>query len=198
MRTLESSSLPTASSFSQLKQYFIYSYAQFWFWGQDLAHHKQQTFIAYGFKRFPPPSDTGGKSMYLLSLSHGRFLCLWAYGLLIGECGKRAVFLRRGSFKLQITEEVILNLPDEYMTFESLRLNLVKGDSASVRLWWQYQSELISTILNYESWIFSQMGPAYRPTCLKRWRHKKFELNTVVPTLMGLKALGRTAASQNS
>lgn len=178
--------------FSQLRRYLTYSYAQFWFWGQDLAHHKHQTFTAYGFKRYPPPAGVGGKSMYLLSLPREQFLCLWAYGLLIGERGKQAVFVRRGSFKLQITKEPFFDLPGEHLTLESLHLSPVKYNAAAVRLWWRYQPELIAAVLGYETWIFSQMSSDYRQLCLKRWRHNKLELTTVVPTLMSLRTLGRS------
>jgi hypothetical protein len=178
--------------FSLLKHYLNYSYAQFWFWGQDLEHHKQKTFMTYGFRRFPPPSWAGGRSMYLLPLAEGRFLCLWAYGLLIGEVGQRAIFFRRGSLKLQITEHIMTEIPSGHVTFESLQLVPGKNSSAAIQIWWRYQSMLVDAILAYECWIRDRMGSSYRKRCLKRWKHKDFDLDRLIPTLLELGSLARS------
>jgi hypothetical protein len=169
--------------YGRLKQYLIYSHAQFWFWGQDLEHHKAKTFLAYGFEQFPPPPGVTGRSMYLLRLSETRFLCLWAYGFLIGEVGKRGLFVRRGSFRLEITREIFSKFPTEHLTSENLLLSRAKGDLRLARLWHDYRSSLISTVFHYEKWIQEKMGLKYRQHCLDRWRNKDFKLENAFPIL---------------
>ncbi len=177
---------------ARLRQYLIYSHAQFWFWGQDLEHHKAETFLAYGFERFPPPPGGIGRSMYLLRLSQDRFLCLWAYGLLIADVGKRGLFVRRGSFRIEITREIFSEFPSSHLTYEGLTLSRAKGDFGATRLWQEYRSSLMSTILHYEKWIENKLGSHYRQQCLSRWRNKAFQLDTAFPLLLELRDLGKT------
>jgi hypothetical protein len=124
--------------------------------------------------------------MYLLKLSSNRFICLWAFGILIGEVGKRAAFLRRGSFKVMITRDIMPEHPSTHLTLENLKLSPLKGDQGAIQIWSEYRVYLFSTIIGYERWIENQMGSHYRQECANRWRYLHFDSKSIIPTLTEL------------
>jgi hypothetical protein len=172
---------------SRLRHYLEYTYAQFWIWGQDLQHQKKNTFLAYGFKRFPPPEPIGGKSMYVLTLGESRFLCLWAFGILIGAPNEPAFFIRRGSLRPKITYRISA-APLRYIALEELDAVRMEAKPELLARWEKHRKVLIGFLIRYEAWIETKLGQTYRVECLKRCKARSFPQESLIPTLIELNA----------
>lgn len=146
---------------------------QWWNWGLDIQENRRKLFSDYGFERFPPPKDVGGKSMYCRDLGDGRFLCLWSWGLLLGQTGKESQgqqswYLEKGRLKPRVAARKWESIPTAYMTREELKLSRAASsvDAASAML------VISSEIERHEGFVRQALGEDYLPyreRCRRRW-----------------------------
>jgi len=130
-------------------------------WGQDTKRAEGNLFLQYGFARERPPAGVeGGFSAYCLHLDDQRSLALWGFGLFYLDTQIGGMFLRRRSFapKLASTPSLPTNvwrLAD--MPATTLPTTVLEGHKTCMLL-----SAALLWISNYEKWVKSTLGEAYR------------------------------------
>jgi hypothetical protein len=144
----------------------------FWAWGQDLQHKKRKTFLAYGFKRNPPPKQIGGKSMYMFHDSEIGFVCLWAFGIMAESRDGRCYFFKRGRIRPWVLSP-FQSPPFDYVSLEQLKSRQVRANyTYQVDLIREALSSILPFIVRYEAWIESQFGSEYRTRYLIQYQKK--------------------------
>ena len=151
---------------------------QIWCWGQDILSSKGNLLVRHGFQRTEKPAGTNFASLYRLDLSPQSRVILRGFGVFFGDNRWGGVFLRRFSFKPQLTPSSDFSRP-AWSTEELPPLISPPADRA---LDCQHLLlELINWIYQYECWVVEQVGLDYRAETLLTWSEKN---DTVPPEQM--------------
>ncbi|MBX3452804.1 MAG: hypothetical protein KF777_24925 [Planctomycetaceae bacterium] len=140
---------------------------QFWCWGQDVCRAPANRRVEYGFCRLPPPEGVKASSCYQLRRPEYS-VALWGFALVFVVPRRGSLFLRR--FKMGPCLSSADNLPEEVWALEQIPPHQVPSDEDE----WQATLELFERasawIANFEDWILTRHGAAYRNDVAYAWK----------------------------
>ncbi len=120
--------------------------------------------VEYGFAKYSPPAGLRVPSRYELSMPGDFRLALWGFGLYIGDAGQDGLWLGR----LKLTPRLMAS---PGAIWEPGALPDVSASSTRGE-WERVHVLLIPALLwiaEYERWVISTYGAAYRQECLDAW-----------------------------
>lgn len=137
---------------------------QFWLWGRDIRRPEGNLLLDYGFAKHPPPPGVRVPSRYELSLPGHRRLTLWGFGLALSDEAEDGLFLGR----MKLTPRLTPRLGDiwEPAALPALGKPTTPAHWARVRT---LMEPALGWIADYECWVESNHGTAYRQECLDAW-----------------------------
>ena len=139
---------------------------QLWCWGRDVEHPDGNLLMAFGFERHRGLIIDDPPTCYRLDQDQ-LHVSLWGFGMFFGRRDLGGLFLDRFDFcpKWAPVESLSLAIhwPDELPVFARPR-----GRPQWQRARKLWKSSLL-WIADYETWMRSIVGLAYRRECVKTW-----------------------------
>lgn len=139
---------------------------QVWCWGRDVEYPDGNLLMDFGFERHRDRSTEDRSTCYRLDQDQ-LHVCLWGFGMFFGRRDLGGLYLDRFDFYPTWAPIESLSLaihwPDELPAFARPR-----GISQWRRARELWKSSLL-WIANYETWIRSNVGLAYRRECVETW-----------------------------
>ena len=139
---------------------------QVWCWGRDIEHSDGNLLIDFGFERHRDRGILDRSTCYRLDCDR-LHVSLWGFGMFFGNRKFGGLYLDRFDFCPRWAPVESLSLaihwPEELPAFARPQGSLQ----------WQYAHRLWKSsllwIANYESWVRSTVGLAYRRECVGMW-----------------------------
>ncbi|MGQ9889801.1 MAG: hypothetical protein ACUVSX_15145 [Aggregatilineales bacterium] len=143
---------------------------QMWCWGCDVRRSAGNLLLAYGAQKRPAP-EPRLHSAYSFHLGAGAALNLWGWGIWTARQGCGSVFVDRARFQVRYTAQAELlpqawrkcDLPPTQTTVTADELSAVGALLFDMCQW----------IGKYESWLTTQIEPAYREWAIAAWPERK-------------------------
>ena len=139
---------------------------QVWCWGRDVQHPDGNLLVGFGFERHRDRCTDDPSTCYRLDRDQ-LHVCLWDFGMFFGLRELGGLYLDRFDFCPEWAPVEALSLaihwPDELPVFAR-----PQGKSQWQRARQLWKSTLL-WIANYESWVRSTLGLAYRRECVEMW-----------------------------
>ena len=140
---------------------------QMWCWGCDIRH-PDNLLLQYGFQRLRPPEGIRSSSVYLFSPTSDSQVALWGFGLFYGkqQCG--GLYLKRSGFDPRFTRTMQL-AGNEWESEPETETALSEVQTHEL---WHLIEATQHWIADYEQWVESTYGIAYRQQCVDCWHRK--------------------------
>ncbi len=139
---------------------------QVWCWGRDVEYPDGNLLMRFGFQRHRDRSTDDRSTCYRLD-REDLHVALWGFGMFFGSRDFGGIYLNRFDFCPQWAPVESLSLaihwPDELPVFARPR-----GKSQWQRARKLWKSSLL-WMANYETWVHSTVGLAYRRECVDMW-----------------------------
>ncbi len=139
---------------------------QVWCWGRDVEHPDGNLLVDFGFERHRERCTDDPSTCYRLDQDQ-LHVSLWGFGMFFGLRELGGLYLDRFDFCPEWAPVEALSLaihwPDELPVFAR-----PQGKSQWQRARQLWKSTLL-WIANYESWVRSTVGLAYRRECVANW-----------------------------
>ena len=148
---------------------------QLFCWGKDIEYPGGNLLMNYGLERTPAPAKSTAASLYRIAPSPTSRIVLRGFGLFIGDDRWGGVFIRRGTFRPQLTRFADLSRP-AWLAEDLPRLRKLKtADHDNVQ---RLLVALTCWIRDYEFWIVANLGLTYRRRSLSPWKKLR---NHIIP-----------------
>ena len=139
---------------------------QVWCWGRDVDHPDGNLLMRFGFERHRDNTTDARSTCYRLDQDQ-LHVSLWGFGMFFGRRDLGGLYLDRFDFcpKWAPIESLslVIHWPDELPLFAR----------PQGRPQWERARELWKSslfwIANYEAWVRSTAGLAYRRKCVQSW-----------------------------
>jgi hypothetical protein len=135
-------------------------------WGQDTKRPEGNLFLEYGFTRERPPAGAEGDTSYLLHLDSKKSLVLWRFGLFYLDTQIGGILLKRRNFIPKLTS--LLSIPTNRWQLTDIPSATPPSTVTEVRQAFTLLSAALLWISDYEKWVKSTLGEAYRLDCLEK------------------------------
>lgn len=139
---------------------------QVWCWGRDVEYSGGNLLMRFGFERHRDRTLADRSTCYRLDRQE-LHVCLWGFGMFFGQRDLGGLYLNRFEFSplWAPVESLALEIhwPNELPVFARPR-----GGAQWRRARKLWKSSL-RWIANYESWVRSNVGLAYRRECVSAW-----------------------------
>jgi hypothetical protein len=137
---------------------------QCWVWGQDVRRAEGNLLLESGFVRRRAEDGSLASSQYTLEVRAGMCLRLWGYGLYFGEIQGSGIYLNRFEFlpRVAVSDGERWHGVGEFTELALAADTVLLG-------------EAIRAIANYERWVLSTFGVAYRRACLAGWSKRQLD-----------------------
>jgi CxxC-x17-CxxC domain-containing protein len=149
---------------------------QFWLWGCDIRRAEGNLLLEYGLVRQRPPEGHAGSRVYRCQLSAEATLLLWSFGIFCGDLQTGGVYLARYNFaplaSAGFASEPLPWLPDQLPA--TAHPHTIAATQAC-RRWLQC---MVRWIIEYEQWVVTTIGLAYRQACVAAWELGPFTISS--------------------
>lgn len=139
---------------------------QLWCWGRDVEHPNGNLLIKFGFERHRDCNTEDRSTCYRLDQDQ-LHVSLWGFGMFFGQRELGGIYLNRFDFcpYWAPIESISLAIhwPDELPVFA--RPNGKSQWQRARKVW----KSCLLWIAQYETWVRSNVGTAYRRECVEDW-----------------------------
>ncbi len=148
---------------------------QCWLWGCDIRRAEGNLLLEYGFCRQRPPSGAVGSSAYMLSHGADAHVVLWGFGAFYGNLTEGGIYLKRYEFVpvriMPLSGQRLPWLPDQIR-----RATTPLEPETQQQMQRQFVA-LLEWIAQYEMWVRSMYGCAYRRRCAEESTKTTFRIS---------------------
>lgn len=142
---------------------------QFWLWGCDVRRAEGNLLILGAFTKTRPPEDSSVQiSRYTKSISPTQTIMLWGFGAAIDDSERGVLFIPRYGLRPRCgmcgTDLAGFWDPTRFLQLPTPQ-EVCEHETA-----WLLLADLLRWVSDYEGWVLSQAGLAYRSSSITAWK----------------------------
>jgi hypothetical protein len=151
---------------------------QCWCWGRDIRYKPGNLLLRYGFSRFRVPEGRQGSSAYTLELGE-RSIVVWGWGVWYGHGGEESLYLPRHTMRPELMAPG--GPPSTVWSLEAMPTSRLPRRAEDWRRVRGLLQGCCATLAEYERWIMTTAGLAYRCDCVARWHRTSIPAESMAP-----------------